>query len=56
MNDEARKYLRALEKMQPNLEVFAKMVQILKDEQKQTDKLFAIADHYLLETYKTLNT
>jgi hypothetical protein len=55
MNDEDRKYLRSIEKMWPSLEIFSKMVGILKNEQKQTDQLLAVADNNLLETYKTLN-
>lgn len=39
MNEEDRKYLRSAKKMRPSLEVFKKMVEILKNVQEQTNQL-----------------
>ena len=39
MSDEDRKYLRSIKKMRPSLEVFKKMVEILKNVQEQTNQL-----------------
>jgi hypothetical protein len=55
MNNEDRKYLTATENVGPNLEIFAKMAQILKNEYEEIDKLWKTTDVCLLETYKTLN-
>lgn len=54
MNDEARKYLRFLEKKRPSLEVFSSMVQILSQVQEKTDQLQNVLNASLLETYKTI--
>jgi hypothetical protein len=39
MNDEDRKYLRYVKRLRPSLEVFERMVQILKNIQEQTNQL-----------------
>jgi hypothetical protein len=54
MNDEDRKYLRLAEKMRPGIEIFEKMVQILKSEHKEINILLATLNNTLLETHKTL--
>ena len=54
MNDEEKKYIRKIEKMRPGLEVFTRMVQILKIEQDKINKVSAVIDSYLLKTYRTI--
>jgi|WetSurMetagenome_2_1015567.scaffolds.fasta_scaffold1442732_2 hypothetical protein len=54
MNDEDRKYLERTEKVRPSSEIFNKMVQILKVEQEEIERLLTVADTHLLKTYKTL--
>lgn len=39
MSDEDKKYLKSIKKVRPSLEVFEKMVEILKETQKKTDQL-----------------
>jgi len=39
MNEEDRKYLRSVKKLRPSLEVFKRMVQILKGVQQKTDQM-----------------
>lgn len=39
MGEEDRRYLRSVRKMRPSLEVFEKMVEILRDVQEKTDQL-----------------
>jgi hypothetical protein len=49
MDNESKKYLKSIIKMRPSFEIFSKLVQILKDEQKRSDQLLTIADISLLE-------
>lgn len=52
MNDEDKKYLKKVEKLRPDLEVFRHMVQILQNEHTEINRLFAAIDSNLLENYK----
>jgi hypothetical protein len=54
MNDEDRKYLEHTEKIRPSFEIFNRMVQMLKVEKEEIDRLLAIANTYLLKTLKTI--
>jgi len=54
MNDEDRKYLKLEEKMRPGIEVFERMVLILKSEHEEINKLLTTLNNTLLETYKTI--
>ena len=54
MNNEDRKYLRAILKTRPSFEVFSELVEILKAEQKKVDQLFTATDTFLLNSYKTV--
>jgi hypothetical protein len=54
MNDEDRKYLEKTEKVRPSFEIFNRMVQMLKVEQEEINRLLTVADAHLLKTYKTL--
>jgi hypothetical protein len=56
MNNEDRKYLRAIEKMSPGIETFEQMVRILKNEQEEVNRLLTVVDRNLLENYTTLST
>lgn len=49
MNDADKKYLKDVEKLQPSLEIFNKMVQILKSMEEETNQLLNTANNYLLE-------
>ncbi|MDZ4227905.1 MAG: hypothetical protein U1E54_01535 [Candidatus Levybacteria bacterium] len=54
MNDEDRKYLKSVERVSPNFEIFNKMVQILTNVRKETDQLRTVLDTTLLETSRTI--
>jgi hypothetical protein len=54
MNDEDRKYLERAEKARPSFEIFSKMVQMLKVEREEIDRLLTVADTHLLKTFKTI--
>jgi hypothetical protein len=54
MDNEDRKYLRAIEKARPGIEVFARMVQILKNEQRKVNELLTLVDTTLLESCKAV--
>lgn len=47
MSEEDRKYLRSTKKMTPSLEIFKKMVEILKNVQEQTDQMLKTSRLYL---------
>lgn len=56
MNNEDKKYLRATEKTRPSLEVFSKMVEILKAEDEKICQLYTDIDNYLLNNFKIIQS
>jgi hypothetical protein len=55
MNSDDKKYLKSAEKVSPNISIFSKMVEMLKDAHGKTNQLLTKANASLLKTFKNIS-